>query len=199
MTKMEFLLALNHKLSGLPKADLEERLTFYSEMIEDRIEEGLSEEEAVAAIGSVDEITEQILSEVPFTKLVKEKINSKRKMKAWEIVFLVLGSPIWVSLFLAAFAVVLSVFASLWAVVVSLWASFGAITVSSFGVFVCGIAFICTGWGITGMAMLGIALVCAGVSIFFFYGCKAVTKGMAWLTGRMALAIKKCFAKKEEV
>ena len=35
--------------------DLEERLTFYSEMIDDRMEDGMSEAEAVAAIGEVEE------------------------------------------------------------------------------------------------------------------------------------------------
>ena len=59
MRKQEFLAKLRKGLSGLPQDDIEERLIFYSEMIEDRKEEGLSEEEAVAAIGSVDEIVAQ--------------------------------------------------------------------------------------------------------------------------------------------
>ena len=52
MTKREFLAQLRKGLSGLPQDDIEERLTFYGEMIEDRKEEGLSEEEAVSAVGS---------------------------------------------------------------------------------------------------------------------------------------------------
>ena len=48
MTKQAFLAALGERLVGLPQKDIEERLTFYSEMIDDRMEEGLSEEEAVA-------------------------------------------------------------------------------------------------------------------------------------------------------
>ena len=49
MNKQEFLVQLRNALSGLPKDDIEERIEFYSEMIEDRIEEGLSEEEAIAS------------------------------------------------------------------------------------------------------------------------------------------------------
>ena len=52
MSKQEFLAQLRKSLSGLPQEDIEERLTFYSEMIEDHIEEGLPEEEAVSAVGS---------------------------------------------------------------------------------------------------------------------------------------------------
>lgn len=65
MTKQEFLKALWTKLSELPKDDVEQSLDYYAEMIEDRIEGGLSEEEAVAAVGTVDEAAAKILSEVP--------------------------------------------------------------------------------------------------------------------------------------
>ena len=76
MNKQEFINELKCGLSGLSDADLNERLNFYSEMIDDRIEEGFSEEEAVAQIGSVNDIISQIASEMSLTKLVKEKISS---------------------------------------------------------------------------------------------------------------------------
>ncbi len=85
MTKIQFLLTLNKSLSGLPQDEIEERLTFYSEMIDDRMEEGLSEDEAIAAIGSVEEIVTQSVEEIPLTKIVKNKVKPKRKMRAWEI------------------------------------------------------------------------------------------------------------------
>ena len=55
MDKQEFLSKLRAKLFGLPQKELEERLSFYSEMIDDRIEEGLSEETAVKELGTVYE------------------------------------------------------------------------------------------------------------------------------------------------
>ena len=69
MTKIKFLLSLHDRLSGLPQDEVEERLNFYSEMIEDRMEEGISEEEAVAAIGPIDEIAEQIIADIPLAKM----------------------------------------------------------------------------------------------------------------------------------
>ena len=48
MRKEEFLSQLESGLYGLPQADIDERLSFYAEMIDDRMEEGLGEEEAVA-------------------------------------------------------------------------------------------------------------------------------------------------------
>ena len=75
MNKQEFLAELRKRLSGLPQADIEERIVFYSEMIDDRTEEGSTEEEAVSAIGFVDDVVSQIFSETPLTKLVKEKVK----------------------------------------------------------------------------------------------------------------------------
>ena len=62
MTKKEFLAALRRKLRAVPQAELRERLGFYSEIIDDKMEEGLTEGEAVADVGNVDEIAEQIRS-----------------------------------------------------------------------------------------------------------------------------------------
>ena len=43
MKKLEFILALRNRLSCLPQDEVDERLAFYSEMIDDSMEEGLSE------------------------------------------------------------------------------------------------------------------------------------------------------------
>ena len=59
MTKQNFLDKLRTKLKALPKKEVEECLSFYSEMIDDRIEEGLSECDAVSAIGDVNKITKE--------------------------------------------------------------------------------------------------------------------------------------------
>ena len=80
MYKNEFLTELRNRLQGLPQDDLDNRINFYEEMINDRMDEGKSEEEAVAEIGSVDEVVTQIASETPLLKLVKEKAKPKRAL-----------------------------------------------------------------------------------------------------------------------
>ena len=71
MTKIEFILELKNKLSGLPQAEVDDRLLFYSEMIDDRIEDGMTEEAAVNDLGSIDEIASQIFMDTPLPKVVK--------------------------------------------------------------------------------------------------------------------------------
>ena len=78
MRKQEFLAALRKGLSRLPQDDLEERLTFYSEMLADRMEEGVSEEEAISAIGNVEDIVRQAVADIPFAKIAKERMKPKR-------------------------------------------------------------------------------------------------------------------------
>ena len=198
MNKQEFLTQLRKELSVLPQKDIEEYLTFYTEMIEDRIEEGLSEEEAVSAVGSLEEIVKQIVSDTSLIKIAKERIKQKRQIKAWEIVLLILGSPIWLSLGLAVFAVILSLYISLWAVIISLWATFAsAVAFSISGILSC-VFFSIGGNGASGVAMLAAGIVCVGLSIFMFYGCKAATNGILILTKKIAIWIKNCFIKKEE-
>lgn len=222
MTKLKFLLALEKELSGLPQEDREQHLTFYCEMIEDRVEEGISEEEAVAQFGTIEEIAAQILSEHAVDKPAcgeetdaqeekpeTEEVQTKRRMKPWEIVLLALGSPLWISLLIAVLAVavslVVSVLAigfsfvvSLWAVVVSLWAVFVSLVACAATLPVAAVYFICIGYTLSGLAVIGTSLVCGGLAIFFFYGCKLATKGMALLTKISAIALRNCFRRKEK-
>ncbi len=191
MNKQEFLANLQSGLSSLPQAEIEERLTFYSEMIDDRMEEGLSEEEAVAAVGSAEEIISQTIPS-------PQKAKPQRKFKAWEIVLLVLGSPIWLSLTIAAFAVVFSLYVSLWAVIICLWTAFGSLIGCAFGGVAAGIVFVCNGNLLQGIAMIGAGIICAGLSVFMFYGCNAAAKGIVVLTKKFTVWIKQRFIKKEE-
>ena len=198
MNKQEFMAQLRKGLSGLPKDDVDERLAFYSEMIDDRVEDGIPEETAVSGIGSVPELVEQIVADIPLAKLVREKIAPKKKRTAWEIVLLVLGSPIWLSLLVAAFAVALALYAALWSVAVALWAVFAALAAGGLAGVAAGVYFAVGGKVLTGVAVAGAGLVSAGLSVFAFFGCKAATKGILKLTGKLAIRIKNCFIKKEE-
>ena len=112
MTKKEFLSRLRRELCRLDRKELLERIGFYSEIIDDKIEEGLSEEDAVADVGSVDDIAEQILSEIG----VIDSLPQSKKTSKGQIVLLIVGSPIWLPLLIAALVVMWSVVIALWAV-----------------------------------------------------------------------------------
>jgi len=198
MNKQKFLAELEAGLSGLPQDEIRERLMFYSEMIDDRMEEGLSEEDAVSGIGSVEEIVSQIIGEVPFGKLVKEKVTPKRTLKAWEIVLLVLGSPLWLTLLISAAIVLLAAYIVVLSLIICLWAvevSFAACSLAGIASF---FVVILRGNAEMGIAMLGAGAFFAGVSILLFFGCKKSTQAIIRLTKKMTLGIKSPFVGKEK-
>lgn len=116
MNKRAFLRALSRELRGLPRGERAASLDYYGEMIQDRMEEGLSEEEAVACLGGADEIARQIRQ----GEVLPEK--RARRFSAWVIVLIVLGSPLWLSLMIAALAVILAAYIVAWSLVAALYA-----------------------------------------------------------------------------
>ena len=199
MNKQEFIELLRSKLSGLPEESVEDRISFYSEMIDDRIEAGFSEEEAISELGSVDEIVEQIISDIPFKKIARDKIKPQRQLRGWEIALLIIGSPLWIVLLASAFVVIFSFYAVMWSLIVSLWAIFASfVAVGACGI-ASGVVFAVTGKALSGIVLMGVSIACIGLAIFLFFASKAATKGMAILTKKIAVGIKKLFVKKEGV
>ena len=200
MTKQAFIDKLTVELAALPQdvIDVEERIGFYSEMIDDRIEAGLSEEDAVAACGNIEDIISQIISEIPLGKLVKEKIKPKRSIAWWEILLIILGSPLWITLLAALFAIVIAVYAVIWSCIASIWAVDVALAGAFLGGAVSSILLFCTATVPSGIAMLGIALFSAGAALAFFFVCRIATVGTAKLTKKIAIGIKRLFIKKED-
>lgn len=192
MTKQEFLASLREGLRGLPPADIEERIAFYDEMIDDRMEEGLTEEEALAELGSVESVIAQITAETPLVKLVKEKVRSERKRsgKGLTTVLLVLGAPIWVSLLIAAFAVALSLAAAAWSVVISLYAAALSLAVGGVAFVAFSVVYILRG-NIPGAAFaVGAGLAAVGLGLLLFPVCNALAKGLVKEMKKLVLGFK---------
>ena len=198
MTKSRFLSLLSAGLSGrMSEGEINEHINFYTEAIDDRMEEGLSEEDAVSDMGDIDRIISDIVGEPLPAKAIKGK--KRKKFKTWEVVLLILGSPLWIALLAAAFAIIIALLCSLWAVVVSMWAVFVSFAACSFGGLFAGGIFIVEGYGLPSFAMIGCSIFLAGLSIFAFFGCRALTKCSARLTSKTFTGIKKLFSNKEAI
>ena len=193
MTKQEFLDKLQAGLLGLTESDAQERLNFYSEMIDDRMEEGLSEEQAVAQVGDVQVIVANILAEIPQNapvqadaEVVKQVIakvekpthhqappkkEEKKHMEPWQIILLILGFPLWLPLLILGFPLWLPPLIAALVVVISLiavlWSVVGTLWGALFGTLAgCGIGVTLLGLGciIAGKWVVGTALFGAGLA-----------------------------------
>ncbi len=195
MRKEEFLNELRKKLAGLPKDDVDSRVEFYSEMIDDRIEEGKSEQEAIAEIGNVDDIVNDIAKDTPFVKLVKEKVKPKRALQTWEIVLLVLGFPLWFPLAVTGLSLCLVGYFLIWVfdlVACAVELALGASGIGGLVVFFASLG----NAGSTNMMALGIGLIGFGGAFIFYWVCVAMTKGTFRLSMKITNKIKAAFIRK---
>ena len=192
MKKYEFLIELKDKLSALPSEDVKKILDYYSEAIDDRMEEGISEEEAVKAIGSVDKVADEILKDISLPKLVKAKVKPRRALRIWEIIIIILGLPLWLPLLISFAVVIFSVYIVFWSVVVVMFAAVLSVALGA----VAGVAGLIV-FGITGnlaqaILFAGLGLICAGLTVFVYYAAKWVAKGVIFLGRSIVLGIKRC-------
>ena len=198
MNRAEFLNALREKLSGLPAEELEERLSFYAEVMDDRIEDGYSEEAAVAEIGTPEEIAAQIIAEIPLSRLVREKVGARKKRRTWQTVLLAVGAVVWVPLLIAFLAVIFSLYIALWAVVISLYAVCLALAAVGVCALPGAVLLAVRGNLPAAAAFLGAGIFCAGLAILMFFLCRGITKGVIKLTGYMIRKIKTLLFRKKE-
>ena len=198
MDRFDFLMQLGERLQGLPEEDIQKSLDFYGEMIDERVEEGMSEQEAVAEIGTPSQIAESIWKDVPFTKVIKARVKHKT-LGTGNILLLALGSPIWLSLGIVALAGLLAVYVCLWAVAIALWAAqvtFIACAVA--GIVSGGVYFFQANVG-GGLFLLGCGILLVGLAIFMHYACVYASKAMGMLGKQLLIWTKMLFVKKEKI
>lgn len=168
MTKKEFMDALSWQLKALPKKEKKSSLSYYEEMIGDRMEDGMSEEEAVAAAGTPEEAAEEIfkgLSLIDKARMTISKGGRTRNATKTEKVLFWFSLPILIPLVIAAVSIGLTLFIVSWALFISWCAVVAAFILGGIGAIVLGIADFVRG-GIAGKLMLiGAGIACAGVGL----------------------------------
>lgn len=122
--------------------------------------------------------------------------NAKEKNNTFIIILIILGLPIWLPLLLSAFAIGISIYASVWAIIISFWAVFGSFAATALAGIIVGTSFALTGQAAVGIAVIGAALILAGLSIFTFYGCTSATKYLVIFTKKVALRLCELIARK---
>ena len=211
MNKQEYLSAIRVRIPKMPTEDMERFIAYYSEMIDDRMEDGMTEEEAVATMDTPDEAVDQILEDTPPGELalisdellegardgktVKQKIKPTHRLRAWEIVLIVLGSPVWVPLLLTAGILVISMLV----VVFSLLITFYAVVISAAVAGIAGVLAVVPFLMISNVPaavfMLGCGFAGVGLTILFFVAVKPVTVGFWNLCKAAVSGIKRKFVK----
>ena len=184
MTRDEFLDRLGELLACLPAEQVEETKQFYAEAIADRMEDGMSEEEAVAAMGTPGEVAEAALDDLP--AVPRAIARTRRRSTALLWVLTIVGSPVWVPLLLAFAAVAVTIYVCIWVLALCVWiiaACFGAVGVTNLALMTVGVK---VGLIPYALVTLGCGIALLGVALLVGAGAWAVSKQIARLSALWA-------------
>ena len=198
MSKQEFLTEIGRRLEGFPPEEIERSKEYFLEMIEDRMEDGMSEEEAIADIGTVDEAVADILKDIPLTKVIKATMKPEGKLRAWEIVCLILGSPIWVPLLITAIVLIFVWYIVIWVIVISFFVADIALFASGVATVIIGAASLVQLGPAAPILAIGIGLCLIGASVLLFIPLLKLAKVTGKLGKKTALWIKSWFVRRKK-
>lgn len=182
MNKNEFLGELSNRLAHLPHQEVTKIIRYYEESIDDRIEDGMSEEVSIKSLGSLDDIVTNIENEMPITSMVKDQVIKKvekSKSKGVLVALTIIGSPLWLPLLLAAVCVVIALLLAGWGIYAGGLVSYVSLAIVAVTGVAIGFIRIFTIGLATGLAYMGVGIIAAGLMMMLFYPCLWITR--QWL------------------
>ena len=199
MRKNEFLNEIRGALRGYHRNEVENSIEFYSEMIEDRVENGMTEEAAVASLGNIDMIIKNIKLDMPLKSVIREtakekkeeRIRENKHLSAGTIILLILGAPLWIPLLIVAMSIFLVFFILLWVFDIVLFVVGIALAVSLAGGVIGGVMSFIAGNPGTGIAWIGAGIAALGLAIFLFIAGVGMAKANLGILGSMARGTKR--------
>ena len=200
MSRDAFIGELRHRMAGLPQQTVERTVEYYSELIADSVEDGMSEEEAAARLGSLEEIVANVVKDTPLSQIVQTRVQEKKAkgVSGWVIALLILGAPVWLPLLIAALVVLFALFIALWAVVIALWAVVAAVILAALAAMVGGVIELARMHLAQGLVLLGGGLMCLGLCALAFLLMKLITVGTVKLCKWIWTGIKSLFVGKRK-
>ena len=198
MTKEEFLKTLKSELEKQSISNIESMIEYYDEMICDRMEDGMSEEEAVDSMDSIPEIVHEAVLDKSVPALVREKVKKSREAAErsghgwlW-ITLAIIGFPVWLPLLITAFVLALTFFIVFWVLVATMF-----IVILSLGVaaIACFIASPLVFFGhisiASALVSLGGAFLLAGILSLIWRPCVSLVKNAGNVFARIVLSCKR--------
>ena len=202
MNKQEFLNELAAQLSSLSKNEIDKSIAYYNESIDDRIEDGMAEEEAVKALGPIPAIVENILYDMSIPTLMKAKVNESKDRapnKGIWLALVIVGFPLWFPLLMAFIIVIMAIYVTAWSLIVSLYAVVFSFGIACFTGIIGGFAQCIFKSIPVGLCVIGIAIICGALSLFMIKPVYLITKKLIKLTTYSIRKMKSLFISRKGV
>ena len=201
MKKLEFINELGGALSDLPPEEVRPILDYYMEIIADRMEDGLTEEAAIASLGPIDALAKKLLAEheaestalqpaasEPFSSpepVPAEDAPSSRRFPGWVLALAIVLSPLWLALFCA----LIGVEAAVWATLATLLVAAGGMILGGISGAVISLIAALNPLSLYGRILIsGMCLLCAGLGFLLL-------PFTVWLVRLFAQLHRWCFRK----
>lgn len=196
MNKQEYLARLRAALACLPEGEIEESVAFYTEMIDDRVADGLTEEEATAQLDDPKAAARAIIADLPVVPRTVVRTKQRNRALYWTLV--ILGFPLWFPLLLGAGMLVLAGLLTIWCLILGLWLlAAGLLAGGPLGIGVCLWA-LAVGQPAYGVFELGSGLLCFGLGLFCLHGAVAASKTLMQVSRQWIAKAKAPFVKVKE-
>jgi len=195
VNKIDFLLQLKDALNKahVPQSEVHDAAQFYAECVDERIEEGATEAEAVEGLGSIDSIVEGIVADLPQAFRGIGRLDSGNK--ALKVILLLLTFPVWGSVLVFLALVAASLVVVLW----SLLAAMAAFWIACIAAGLAGIASlvhgVANGAGQAGALGFGIGIALSGLAVVLLPLMVYVCRWLVFATVRFSLWVSKPFMK----
>lgn len=177
MTKLEFINQLGDLLSTLPPDEVKPILDYYLESIADRMDDGMTEEEAIASLGDPGELAQKHLSEMVPPKAPEPETESlvipeeylepkprKHRLPLWAIILLIIGFPVWGGIGIGILGAVLGIYVAIWSILLSLLVAAGSMILGG----IAGVVAACFGFVVPAsppvlVLAMGLSLICTAL------------------------------------
>lgn len=175
MNKKDFLRKLRLNLFSISHDEREKAIAYYEEMIDDAIDDGMSEEDAVASMGSIQDAVRNIKDDAT------ARGKRVRKIGPWGIALLILGFPLWFPLLVAFGCVLLGIYCTAWGVIISFVATAIGLTLCIIpGIVALVVLFLVH--PMAGLFAFGAGLICTAIGLLLIYPVALVVKWGAVFT-----------------
>jgi uncharacterized membrane protein len=164
MNKEQFLSAVCEKYKNASALERSRAVDYYAEMIDDRIEDGMSEEQAVAAMGDIAEFAGDF-----------DEAFAKKPMSRARLAVVAALSPISIILLISFWSIIWALVIAFYAVIVVLYTGVICASALAFRYFTTLTVY-------EGLLFLGGAFICLGFAVFFCALARFVNKGAVRLT-----------------
>jgi len=201
MNKIEFLNAIRERLKGYPRDEVDNSIEYYGEMIDDRIEDGMSEDAAVASLGDINDIVKSIKKNMPLRSVIRDKVTQAKEkvgssgISVTTIIALILLFPFWFPVATIVFTLYMVFFLLTWVFDLVLFIVGAAGIVASIYFIITAITSLVSLNPLAGAGSLGLAIMCIGagilLTIFGIYTAKGIVHMFAGiLKGIKGLILK---------